>query len=241
MDIHKPKPVHNWREFLSELSVVVLGIGIALGGEQLVEHLRDHRFATESRDNIRSEIGYNLGQLASRNAIQACIDQRLEEISRLIDSGTQPGYRAPAWIGRPEIREMVHAKWQAASQAGRAPLLSADEQAQFGFIYAIFADLAADQDREQIAWVRLHALEGLAHPSSGLLDSLRLELQDARYVNSDIKNLSKLMVDLGEKLGIATESVKHPARQGVCFPTDTSRVDALSRLGLDRGQAGAEP
>jgi hypothetical protein len=30
MEIHKPKPFHNWREFLAEIVVVVLGVLIAL-------------------------------------------------------------------------------------------------------------------------------------------------------------------------------------------------------------------
>lgn len=37
MDIHKPKPIHNWREFLSEIGVIVLGVLIALGAEQSIE------------------------------------------------------------------------------------------------------------------------------------------------------------------------------------------------------------
>lgn len=37
VDIHKPKPVHSIREFLSEIGVIVVGIAIALTGEQLVE------------------------------------------------------------------------------------------------------------------------------------------------------------------------------------------------------------
>ena len=37
MDIHKPKPVHNWRELLTEIGVIVVGIVIALSGEQIVE------------------------------------------------------------------------------------------------------------------------------------------------------------------------------------------------------------
>jgi len=37
MDIHKPKPVHSWREFLSEILVVVTGIAIALAGEQAIQ------------------------------------------------------------------------------------------------------------------------------------------------------------------------------------------------------------
>jgi hypothetical protein len=37
MDIHKPKPIHNFREFLSEIGVIVCGVLIALILEQAVE------------------------------------------------------------------------------------------------------------------------------------------------------------------------------------------------------------
>ena len=36
MDIHKPKPIRNWREFLKEVGIIVLGVSIALAGEQAV-------------------------------------------------------------------------------------------------------------------------------------------------------------------------------------------------------------
>lgn len=39
MHIHKPKPLHGVREFSSEISVIVVGILIALGLEQTVESL----------------------------------------------------------------------------------------------------------------------------------------------------------------------------------------------------------
>ena len=50
VDIHKPKPVHNWREFLSEISVIVCGIAIALTGEQVVEQIHwSHKIETVQR------------------------------------------------------------------------------------------------------------------------------------------------------------------------------------------------
>jgi hypothetical protein len=36
MEIHKPKPIHNWRELATEVGVVVVGIFIALSAEQLI-------------------------------------------------------------------------------------------------------------------------------------------------------------------------------------------------------------
>ena len=36
MHVHLPKPVHGWREFVGEIAIIVIGILIVLGGEQLV-------------------------------------------------------------------------------------------------------------------------------------------------------------------------------------------------------------
>ena len=67
MDVHKPKPVHTWREFLKEYAIIVLGVATALAGEQAVEKLRDHSRAAEARANIREEIAHNLGWMDKPN------------------------------------------------------------------------------------------------------------------------------------------------------------------------------
>ncbi|HTC83769.1 MAG TPA: hypothetical protein VK683_05410, partial [Rhizomicrobium sp.] len=60
MEIHKPKPVHSWREFLLELGTITLGVGIALAAEQTVEwfHWRDKtNYAT---DQIQHELAVSM-------------------------------------------------------------------------------------------------------------------------------------------------------------------------------------
>ena len=37
MHFHLPKPLHGWREFAGEVGIIVLGVLIALGFEQVVE------------------------------------------------------------------------------------------------------------------------------------------------------------------------------------------------------------
>ena len=84
-------------------------------------------------------------------------------------------------------------------------MLASDEQAGYGFIYAIFADVAADEDREQSAWARLRALEGLARPSAEMRDTLRLALQDVRLANWDIKGLGKLLESKATAMALAKQ------------------------------------
>ena len=56
MEIHKPKPVHNWRELLTEIGVVVIGVCIALAAEQTVEWLRWRSHVAEARAVIATEL-----------------------------------------------------------------------------------------------------------------------------------------------------------------------------------------
>jgi hypothetical protein len=242
MEIHKPKAVHSVREFLSELGVVVLGIVIALSGEQAIEHMRDSHRAAEARNGIRDEIGMNVVVLQSRNSAQPCIDQRIDEIGRLLDASDGANYVAPLWLGRPQIWEMLHARWQVVSQAGRAPLLAPEEQAGYGFIYALFADAAADEDREQIAWARIRAMEGLPHPSEAMKAELRLALQDARLTNWDIKNLNKGLQNRAAGMAIPKQAMpRQQPDSGICFPTSTPRAEALNRLSAGAGYRVEEP
>ena len=243
MEIHKPRSVHSFREFLSEIAVVVVSIAIALSGEQLIEHLHNRHKAAEARAGIRDEIVHNLTALSWRAATQKCIDQRIEVIAHLLDESTESTYVAPNWLSRPLIWEMVHARWQVALQAGWTPLLASDEQVGYGFIYAIFADIAADEDHEQLVWARLRALEGLAHPSTEMRDRLRVTLQEARYRNFDIKQLTKGLEDKAGEMGIVKRMQLPPGgnNAGICFPTTISRVEALQRVGAGAHQTIEEP
>lgn len=137
---------------------------------------------------------------------------------------------------------MLHARWQVVSQAGRAPLLAPEEQAGYGFVYALFADIGADEDREQIAWARMRALEGLPHPSEAMKDEVRLALQEARLTNWDIKGLNREVQSKATELAVTKPAM--PRRQvdtGICLPTNTPRAEALSRLSSAAGHLVDQP
>src|SRR5258705_11348027 len=56
MEIHKPKPIHTWRELLTEIGVIVIGVAIALAGEQTVEALHWHYRVNDAMEAIRLEL-----------------------------------------------------------------------------------------------------------------------------------------------------------------------------------------
>ena len=81
MHIHLPKPLHGWREFVGEVGIIVAGVLIALGAEQVVEAVHHRSQVHEATKKLRAEsienrkvIEFDLGSL--RNAI-AEVDQDL--------------------------------------------------------------------------------------------------------------------------------------------------------------------
>jgi hypothetical protein len=108
--------------------------------------------------------------------------RRLDEIAAYLSSA-RDGRRPPrlTWIGRPHTWTMQDARWQAAASAGRASLLSRDEQAQYAFVYAGTREFARLEEEEQDAWAQLRALSELSTISDVQDAFMVAALQRARY------------------------------------------------------------
>jgi hypothetical protein len=60
---HLPKPLHGWRQFAGEVGIIVVGVLIALGAEQLVEEWRWHERVRTSLDSLCRAHHLPLGKL----------------------------------------------------------------------------------------------------------------------------------------------------------------------------------
>jgi hypothetical protein len=61
LEIHKPKPVHNWRELTSEVGVIVVGIIIALSAEQFLERLEWHHKISRAEEPCAGKLRTLIG------------------------------------------------------------------------------------------------------------------------------------------------------------------------------------
>ena len=66
MHFHLPKPLHGWRELAGEVGIIVVGVLIALGFEQVAESIHDRRLADETRASIKQELQTGLASLSFR-------------------------------------------------------------------------------------------------------------------------------------------------------------------------------
>src|SRR5947209_7379021 len=87
MHFHLPKPLHGWRALLGEVGIIVVGVLIALGAEQLVETWHWHGQAEEARAALRSEVrDDDLPQAFTRLAIAPCLDKQLKQLQGALDA-----------------------------------------------------------------------------------------------------------------------------------------------------------
>jgi hypothetical protein len=138
VDIHKPKPWHGLREFLREIGIIVVGVMIALAGEQGVEWLHWRADVAEAREALKDEIRENslisvIGVEESR-----CLTDRLADYL----AWTKGGPRPELTRGGVRFISPVSTVWDA-TQAGQTMAhMPLKERLAYAHFYASVANQA---------------------------------------------------------------------------------------------------
>lgn len=228
MEIHKPKPVHNWREFLKEYAIIVVGVLTALCAEQAVETLHEHSRAAEARIDIHAEIARNLTYMNIRNANEACVSRRLDEIDGLIAASAAGNLPPdPIWIGQALGLIMHDGKYKAATQSGSVSLFSNEEQGIYTDLYAMFDTYWEQAVRERAVWADLRTLEKHPPPSAVLDWQLRSAVQKARAARWSIELTRIVAIRDAARIGVTSPGEANGPKLSVCLPLHTPRAEAL--------------
>ncbi|MGJ3647990.1 hypothetical protein ACLB0R_05900 [Sphingomonas sp. GlSt437] len=161
MDIHKPKPVHNLREFLSEITVIVIGVLIALGLEQAVEAWHWYHQVETTEQALRADLLETYDTAADRIAITGCLEHRLDEIAAIVDQAGATGRLPPIGrLGSPPNFVGSQATWESALAGQTAEHLSVRRRRAYAAMYSFDARMIDDNKRESEAWNALYTLVG---------------------------------------------------------------------------------
>src|SRR5947209_1204804 len=115
MHFHLPKPLHGWREFTGEVGIIVIGVLIALGAEQVVERFHHGAELREAEDGMIGELrDDDLPQAYTRTAIFGCYADQLDAIEQAVASGDRVKTLQLARAYRPIFRTWDDQAWQAA-------------------------------------------------------------------------------------------------------------------------------
>jgi hypothetical protein len=243
MHVHLPKPLHGWREFVGEVGIIVIGVLIALGAEQIIDKLHDRSVAAETRGAIRAEIDTDLAALVRRRDYESCVERKLDDIRNLLAQWGETGrFETPQWIGAAPGTPIMLTRYDAAVSAGRMAILGSDEQYRLGAVATGLRSFLEIESNERQAWGRLRALQAGSSALSNLdRAQLRLALQDASTLDYearlDIEQQLPRAKDFGfvPDFAVFRTMMRRAAKSGtpapsICFPIDTPRPDAERNL-----------
>ncbi|WP_118856356.1 hypothetical protein [Sphingomonas mesophila] len=154
------RPVNGWAGFLTELTIVVVGILIALAAQQAVDMWRWKNDVREFRAAVDNELGYNLAAYIGRRAQTACIDRRLDQLDRWHKELQAGGrLRLTSRIGRPTTTQLRISVWESRTPDVTAHL-GLDNRLAYAAMYDLFVLYRRIGDFERDTWGELLDFEG---------------------------------------------------------------------------------
>ena len=208
MHFHLPKPLHGWREFTGEVGIIVLGVLIALGAEQIVESWHWDEKVAVVRKSLMGELGNDRARWEIDIAESRCA---LRDIDRLDRWAQQGGASGPV-PSPPDLRPgnlfwMHSANWGLATSSQTLDHFPIDEQLSFAALYDGVAHRQVDLEKATDLFDRVETLVPLAADAPGR-GALRVALGN-----------------LKEKLGALIENVAYMKRHFDAVGVKADRSD----------------
>ena len=229
MDIHKPSPVHGWRDFAKEVGIIVLGVLIALGAEQVAEAVHWRYQVEQSRQAMRLELSEDDAlQAYARAAVTGCLDLQLSGMQRAVDSrASSAAIIALARSYQPPQRNWEMDAFQSTMASGASSHMAPDELTRWSSLYSAVPSMRLFTTKEADL---IHSLRGGLATERPMAeadrDRVARALQGLRLANRAFDKSARFILYLTPALGAAPkladrESILADARQvyGSCVLT----------------------
>ncbi len=217
--LRKLTPYGGWRQFATELVVVVLGILIALGAQQAVDAWNWRSEVAEFRDALDSELGFNLGAIEDRMKQSDCINRRLDQLDRwqrvLQDGGK---VRLTSRIGRPTSLNVRTSVWESRT-ADVASHLGLDARLAYAALYDLLGGYRDTRQYERQVWNEMLDFEGTGELDRRDLLRLRGLVERGRLYSRLVDQNTRDFKRNADAIGIrAWIDPGMAARDNVCQP-----------------------
>lgn len=205
MEFHKPKPIHNWRELLGEIGVVVIGVCIALAAEQTVEWLRWRTQVAEAKNVIGTELSFSVVGAIIRIRAQPCIERRLDELARIMDAAAKSGSLPPVGdIGLPPRNAWLGGAWESVVASQTATHFPRQQLADISHTYKGIETMEHVYNLETEDWHDLYAIVGPGRRLDPASEAdLRKALSHARSSSRSLASLSGVIIDEVKNLNLS--------------------------------------
>ncbi len=234
MEFHKPKPVHSWRELLTEIGIVVIGVCIALAAEQTVEWLHWRAQVAEAREVIATELTENLMGAIRRVRTNDCVERRLDQLGTVLDAAAKSGSLPPLGdINVPWRQTYPDGAWESVIASQTATHFPRQQLADIASLYKVIQRIEEFNKEELGPWNSLYAMVGPGRRLDPASEAkLRDALSQARTDSRSVVNLAVALMDRvqSQHIHFGREDLERIAaverdpaliQTGVCAPTGT--------------------
>jgi hypothetical protein len=232
MAIQWPRPSRGLRRLVKEVSIIVLGVLLALGAQQIADDLDWRHKARDAVEAMRLEMQEDNGpQGFVRIAAEHCYDGQLDAIQAAIEAGQDRRVVAAlAAAYQPPVRTWDSDAWNATVAAGVPAHVSAQQMVDWSTPYRTIPDLRRVNAQESADLAALQPLRRGAGPlSANEQDRMLAGVQKLRSDNWQMAHLSRkgsIGLDLGH-MAVRPEERRRlldglRARYGACVVTPSS-------------------
>ncbi len=155
MRFHLPKPLHGWREFIGEVGIIVLGVLIALGAQEVAQYVSERGDATALRQSMVDELAMDRARWEANVHDVPCALKRLEAIR---DWAGRPGSDRLDSFDPPAFWTMHDSAWQIARSSPVMTALPLKERDALADLYFVIEVQERILENAQNASYRVDAL-----------------------------------------------------------------------------------
>jgi hypothetical protein len=220
MHIHLPKTLHGWRDVAKEIGIIVVGVLIALGAEQIVKSLHWRSQVNDTKGALGAEIGASLRYAAERLAVQQCVRGRIAELTTRLRQTNEVWIGDPMpigkarWMVEPNIPAVYRSPaepwrtdaWETAKSTGTLNHMSRDEVAGYSINYDAIAELRGLQEAENALEPKLSFLSFDQQLDPRSRAEAMTTLAELDWVNGNIALLSRHLVQGAPKLDLKLDA-----------------------------------
>jgi hypothetical protein len=131
-----PKPLHGWRAFAGEVGIIVIGVLMALGAEQVVDDWQWHRKVGAVRKALMSELGNDRARWEFDVQDGHCVVRQLDSLNAWAREGAKVSEPAHEALGATSNLFLMHsANWTLANGSQTLDHFPLDEQLALATLY----------------------------------------------------------------------------------------------------------
>lgn len=232
MHVHPPKPLHGWKEFANEIFVIVVGVLIALGFEQVVEQLHWRHEVADARETLHAEVAQNLAMMKLTYDNVACQDANLAELQRRVAAGDVAGVHdllelMPKINNR--ISTLLTSSWDLANNSGLLAHMPPAEKQALAYAYGGFG-LEALYTRNRSSM--MYEVQGKAlvfEGSTASRERLLEQIGAVRMIYRRVEDYPGVMARIIQRTGIGPSSMDSARRLTGIDIQPCTRFDQLGK------------